>query len=188
MAWLGLFSLRRVSLPQVQASISPLIMLLLAIHLGLEWSRAQFEQSLGSAYLACHITGAIAGEILAVCAAVIALFYLVQRRFLKEKRFAKLMLKIPALDLLDNLLVVTLGAGFLFLSVALLSGTVFLWHLEAQNKAALTVKLVWALTVWIWYFAALFSRVALQFSTKKLARMSLMGFILLVGAYFGFIF
>lgn len=141
-----------------------------------------------STFLTCHIAGAIAGEGLAVVAAIIAVLYLVQNRFLKEKRFFHLLNKVPALDVLDKTLIIALAAGFLFLSIALISGAIFLLHGNAENLSKFTVKLIWALSVWIWYFAAIFSRTLLHFSTKKLAQMSLIGFCLLVGAYFGFIF
>lgn len=139
-------------------------------------------------FLACHIAGAVAGEVLAIVAAVVAVFYLVQHRVLKEKRFVHLMHKVPALDTLDKILIVALGAGFLFLSIALVSGAIFLLHGSAENLSKFTAKLIWALSVWLWYFTAIFSRTVLHYSTKKLAQMSLLGFCLLVGAYFGFIF
>ncbi len=178
----------RVHIQSFQAIVYPLIILLFAVYLAMEWYSRHSEQHLGSGFLACHIAAAIAGEMLALSAAVVALFYIVQRRFLKEKHFAKLILRLPALDLWEDLLVVSLSAGFLFLTVALLSGGIFLLHLQQDERSPFTVKLVWALSVWIWYFAAWLVRAALRFSTIKLAQMSLLGFLLLVGAYFGFIF
>ncbi len=189
-AWLGFFALRYLKIPRIQVVLAPIMTFLLLLHLSLDWLRphASSENFLANPFLACHIAGAVAGQFLAVIAAVISLVYLGQHRLLKEKRLAHVMRHLPALDLLENLLIITLGAGFLFLSVALLSGGIFLYQAPSWHHPVLVVKLIWALGVWLLYFAALFSRLIFNVSNKRLAQLSVWGFILLIGAYFGFIF
>lgn len=189
-AWLGFLALRYLKLPIFHIFLAPVITCLLLVHLTLDWRRshASTNSFFENPFLACHIAGAVAGEILAVLAALISLAYLGQRRLLKEKRLVHLIRHLPALDFLENLLIIALGAGFLFLSVALLSGAIFLYQAPSWHYPVLVVKLVWALGVWLLYFAALFSRLLFNVSNKRLAQLSVWGFILLVGAYFGFIF
>ncbi|MBI2601703.1 MAG: cytochrome c biogenesis protein CcsA [Deltaproteobacteria bacterium] len=138
-------------------------------------------------FLICHIIGALAGELFAVLAAVLSFLYLVQVRLLKERRLDRLMFNLPALDVLERLLFISLGTGFFFLSLALLSGSIIFWQ-EGMQNSALVGKLIWALVVWSWYLIALLSRFSWKVSRKTTARMSLWGFCLLGGAYFGFIF
>ncbi len=187
-AWLGAFSLTFIRLASFRILVAPLVTTVLGVHLVLDAWRIQEQKGLESVFLACHIAGALSGEVLAVVAAVISFLYLGQHHLLKEKRFVHLMNRLPALDLLDESLIASLGAGFLFLSIALLSGGIFLSYSTADHIPKLTAKLIWALSVWFWYLLALFSRLGLHVSTKTLAQMSLLGFCLLVSAYFGFIF
>lgn len=176
-----------IKVPLLSWMASPLLTTVLAIHLARDGERMH-TSTFVNPYLSCHIAGAIAGEILAVIAAGFAIFYLGQHRLLKEKRFAHLIRKVPALDLLDDCLIVALSAGFLFLSIALISGAIFLLNSNAEDFSKWTLKLIWALSIWFWYLAALFSRIVLHVSAKKLAQMSLLGFCFLVASYFGFIF
>jgi ABC-type uncharacterized transport system permease subunit len=163
----------------------PLVTLVLAVHLIRDISR---NPSSVSNYLVCHIAGAVSGELLAIVAAIIAMLYLGQHRVLKTKHFVDLRSKVPALDLLDEFLIIALGAGFLFLSIALLSGAIFLFQSDSSEMHKWNVKLIWALTVWIWYLLALVLRLVLQVPTKRVAQMSLLGFCFLVVTYFGFLF
>lgn len=144
-------------------------------------------ESLWTIFYTCHIASAIAGQLFAVFAAVLSLLYLAQVRILKEKKLGRLMFKLPALDALEHLLFVSLGAGFFFLTIALPTGVVFFW-LEEMRNSVLVGKLIWALAVWVWYLVALLSRFSWKLSRKTSARMSLWGFCLLGGAYFGLFF
>ena len=187
-SWGAIASLRFFRFSKIGALITSALTLLLVIHLFLDWRRAGIFINSEGSFLACHIAGALAGEIFAVIACFLSIVYLGQRRFLKEKRFAHLIRKLPALDFLEDVWIALLSTGFLFLSVALVSGVIFLFYTETDHFRDHITKLIWALVVWIWYLSALFARLVRDLPTKTLAKQSVLGFCLLLGAYFGFIF
>lgn len=186
-SWVGVLTLPFLKSSSYQILLAPLLLVLLSTHLFRDWSRMYPHEDLQSIFLNCHISCAIAGEILAVLASLIAIAYLGQHQVLKEKRFVNVMKSLPALDLLDDMLLASLGAGFIFLSIALGSGAVFLYQEPVLNNNLL-LKLIWAFAVWFCYLSALILRVFFHFSTKTLAKISLIGFSLLALAYFGLVF
>ena len=69
---------------------------------------------MASFFLACHIIGATLGQLLALLACVVAVLYLQQRKILKNKNFQQLSPRLPALDLLEKLLLRSLWGGLYF--------------------------------------------------------------------------
>lgn len=187
LSWSLVLTLPKIKIHSYQLITIPLITCVLLVYLLREGSRSHFGESYQSTFLVCHIACAVSGEILAVFAAFLSILYLGQRQMLKKKNFVHLMAKAPALDLLDELLTVALAAGFLFLSIALISGVIFLVQNEGGTHRFLP-KLIWSTLVWVWYFLAILLKISLKVPTRKVAQMGLLGFCFLVASYFGFIF
>lgn len=140
-------------------------------------------------FVAFHLAAAILGQGFALGACIVAALYLWQRRALKARLLNQLATRIPALDQMENILVACLWTGFLCLSTALVSGWLVLFPF---NSGLLWwnyfEKLVWAISVWMWYCLALVGRILVRLSGKRLAQMSVGGFVLLSFAFFGFLF
>ncbi|MCB9228894.1 MAG: cytochrome c biogenesis protein CcsA [Deltaproteobacteria bacterium] len=139
-------------------------------------------------YLAFHIAGATMGQLLALLASLVAVLYLWQQRLLKKKLLEQLTSRIPALDLLETILIAVLWAGFFFLTAALISGAVyFCWYFDGSMQIY-GRKITWALTVWSCYFLALLARHWFHVPFKRIAQISLIGFCLLLITFFGLSF
>ena len=179
------FFLRMTS---INAFVSPVATLLMLAHFFQSPFRSGEEfPELSSVFLSFHIAGALMGQVVAVCAAIVSVLFLWQQRVLKRKLLNQLTARVPALDLLEKVLITCMWAGFLFLTAALLSGAFYVqWH--GAPKGAYYEKVVWAITVWIWYLSALLARNVVRVPVKRVAQMGLFGFLLLATTFFGMTF
>lgn len=133
-----------------------------------------------------HVTMAITGEAFAIVAFGAACLFLLQQSALKGKRL-KLILRRPgpALDNLDTILFWTTWIGFLCLSLSLVSGAWILSHRPIETTENLGSKIIWAITVWVWYLSILIVRNVYAWSSKRIAQMCVAGFIILATMLFG---
>jgi ABC-type uncharacterized transport system permease subunit len=139
-----------------------------------------------SALATSHVVLAILGEAFVFCAFCIASLYLVQHRALKAKQFSLLSSATLPLDKLDNLLAKTLWAGFIFLSLGLITGAIYTqFYGESPTTVNVEWKVFWATIVWIWYLGTLLSRNIFRFSGRRIAQLCLGGFVLISISLFG---
>jgi ABC-type uncharacterized transport system permease subunit len=142
---------------------------------------------MASFFLAFHIIGATVGQLCALLACVFAILYLWQRSVLKKKQFSHLSARLPALDWLEQLLITSVWTGFLFLTAAMFSGFFYFFQHGEYSTAAIE-KTVWACGVWLWYLATLVMKKVFFQPSRRIAQMSLIGFMLLGAAVFGVLF
>ena len=133
-----------------------------------------------------HITSAIAGEALAVLAAIVSLLFLFQHRLLKLRRINALIQRLPSLEKLENNFLRLLLLGFILLSFSLVSGIIIYYYYAP--KAVDEYKILWAISVWFWYLAVFILKIFFQKNRLFTAQMSALGCLLLSAALFGFIF
>lgn len=134
-----------------------------------------------------HIIGAIIGEFAAMFSAIFSIIYLWRRQVLKQKLYIELNKGTLSLDSLERGMLFCLWLAFISMSAA------FVLALPAflntpQLGGVILWKIFWASMVCLWYAAILGSRYILGVSTKRLALMSLFGFLLLASTIFGFLF
>lgn len=131
-----------------------------------------------------HISMAIIGQAFAIIACAVSVLYLWQQNLLKKKLLNQLSGGLPAIDRLERLLMRALWTGFLFITLGLLSGA-YLIQAYIVPPESLGFKVIWATFVWVWYLATLLARNVFNRSSKRIAQMSLVGFVLLFMTYFG---
>ncbi len=138
-----------------------------------------------TAIVAIHVVSAVVGQAFAIIACAIAMFYLWQQALLKRKRLQDLPPNLPAMDRTATLLTNQLWAGFLFLTIGLLTGAVYVRTESVAGDVVSPFKVVWAIFVWIWYLVTLSARNLAGASTKRVAQMALFGVVILAATYFG---
>ncbi|WP_117148033.1 cytochrome C assembly family protein [Pseudomonas coronafaciens] len=111
-----------------------------------------------------------------------ALLVLVQDHQLKNKHPTGLIRNFPPLQTMESLLFGFLWAGWILLSLSLLSGWLFVENLFAQH---LVHKTLLACLAWIVFSVLLWGRNRLGWRGHKAIRWTLGGFCLLMLAYFG---
>ncbi len=115
-------------------------------------------------------------------AALLAVLLWLQERALRQRRLIPWLRALPPLIELEMLLFRTIGAGFVLLTAALLSGVLFVEDLLAQHLAH---KTVFSLLSWLAFGALLLGRQLRGWRGTIAVRWTLLAMGLLVLAYFG---
>lgn len=135
-----------------------------------------------------HVAFAVLGQSFAILACALSLLLLWLDKKLKNRQLAELPLKFPAMSTLSRALSVTLWIGFLFITLSLLSGAMYAMSGLITPGVSLIPKISWAILVWVWYLSILVQKAILGHRPQKVARMSLVGFLILAVSWFGLIF
>jgi ABC-type uncharacterized transport system permease subunit len=126
------------------------------------------------ALLAVHVTANLAGVGLFLLAGAAGAFYLVQQRWLKEKRVTWLSSKLPPLDALDTTEHRLLLAGFPLLTLGVVTGGVFLGELGAHGAAAV-LRAVLGYGSWVLLAGVLLMRAVAGWRGRRAAYGTLAG-------------
>ncbi len=132
--------------------------------------------------LRSHILLSVVAYALFSIAAAQALLLAVQENHLRNRHPGGFIRALPPLRTMESLLFQMLGAGFLFLTLALLTGFFFLQDMFAQHLAHKTVL---SMLAWCLFGALLWGRQRYGWRGKTAVRWTFGGFALLMLAYFG---
>lgn len=132
--------------------------------------------------LKIHVLVSIIAYSLLGLAAWMSIVLSLQNRMLHNHRPGGLMKKLPPLQVMEKLLFDFILAGFIGLTLALLSGFVFLEDLFAQH---LVHKTILSIIAWLVFAILLGGRFTLGWRGRTAIRWTLGGFISLMLAYFG---
>jgi ABC-type uncharacterized transport system permease subunit len=111
-----------------------------------------------------------------------AVLLAVQEKHLREKRPGGFIRALPPLQTMETLLFRMIGAGFILLSLALVSGALFVQDLFAQH---LVHKTVLSIVAWAVFAILLWGRQRFGWRGRTAIRWTLSGFFSLMLAYFG---
>ena len=129
-----------------------------------------------------HVLVSIVAYSLLGLAALMSLVLAVQNHLLHNHHPGGLLKHLPPLQIMEKLLFDSIIAGFIGLSLALITGFVFLENLFDQH---LVHKTVLAIIAWIVFGILLIGRLLMGWRGKVAIRWTLAGFISLMLAYFG---
>jgi ABC-type uncharacterized transport system permease subunit len=186
-AWLAIVGHLAFNMRIIGAFVAPLSTLILLIKFFVAPMRlADAAPRDGNGILlTMHVAPAILGQAFAIIACAVSIVYLWQQNLLKKKLLDQLPRNLPAIDRLDRILAVSLWCGFLFITLGLLSGALYAQLNPTALGLNLPAKVIWAVLVWVWYLATLLARNVFNRPSKRIAQMSLGGFMLLLFTYFG---
>jgi ABC-type uncharacterized transport system permease subunit len=102
--------------------------------------------------------------------------------FLRHHHLNPLVRSLPALEVLENLLIRLIAAGFLLLTLSLLSGIMFINDIFAQH---LVHKTILSILAWLVFGVLLFGRWRYGWRGSTAVRLTLAGIALLLLSYFG---
>lgn len=121
---------------------------------------------------------------LAFCGGVM---YLLQERELKSKRFGFFYSRLPSLESLDQLNNHCLTAGFVFLTLGIITGSI--WARQAWGTYwQWDPKETWSLITWFLYAAQIHQRLTAGWRGKRAAVMTIVGFCSVVFTLWGVTF
>ena len=132
--------------------------------------------------LTAHILLSMAAAALLLAAAVTALILKFMDRRLRARRLADLPAVLPPLDAIEKVMFRLIGAGFALLTLALLTGFVFvtdLWDQHLQHKTILSC------IAWVIFGVLLVGRIRYGWRGRASVSWTLSGFGFLLLSYFG---
>lgn len=140
--------------------------------------------ALDSLWLPAHICLAFLGNAVFTVAFVAGVFYLLQERMLKSKKFSALYYRLPSLDTLDMINYRCLTLGFPLMTMGIISGAV--WAEAAWGTYwSWDPKESWALITWFLYAALLHGRLTTGWRGRRAAILAIVGFAFLLFTFLG---
>ena len=135
-----------------------------------------------SAGMKVHIiTSIVAFGVLSI-AGVYAVFVALIDHLLRQHRFNSLVQTLPALDTLEELLIHLIRAGFVVLTVSLVTGLIFVNDLFGQHLGHKTILSIFA---WLVFALLIWGRWKRGWRGRVAVRMTLTGIAILLLSYFG---
>jgi cytochrome c-type biogenesis protein CcsB len=163
-------------------SLMVLILLLLAASVSREFS--PLAPALQSLWLPIHAGVAVIAYGFLALAFCGGIMYLLQERELKSKRFGFFFSRLPSLDALDQLNSHCLTTGFVFLTLGIITGSV--WARQAWGTYwQWDPKETWSLITWFLYAAQIHQRFTAGWRGKRAAVMAIVGFASVIFTLWG---
>lgn len=132
--------------------------------------------------LTAHILLSMGAAALLFAAAITALVLVFLDRRLRARRLTDLPTALPPLDSLEKVMFRLIGAGFVLLTLALLTGFIFVTNLWAQH---LQHKTILSCIAWVIFAILLIGRIRYGWRGRSAVSWTLSGFGFLVLSYFG---
>ena len=178
-AWMSvlffLLLMWRIRLPALAAVVGPAAFLSVFLA-SLGMTRAAPDPAIeGGAWPHAHILLASAGIALLGIAGLAGLFFLVEHRRLKAKLPVPARIKLPSLEALDRVNVVSTAVGFVLLTLGVITG--FFWVSETLGVAWKgTPHEAWMVIAWAIYAGLVMARYAGRQGARQAAASALAGF------------
>ncbi len=139
---------------------------------------------LQSYWFGIHVILAFLGDAAFAMACGIGIMYLLQERYVKSKHLGGLFQKLPSLQVLDEINYHLITLGFPLLTFAMITGVI--WANSAWGTYwRWDPKEVWSLITWLIYALVLHLRLTVGWRGKKAAILSIVGFAIIIFAFFG---
>jgi cytochrome c-type biogenesis protein CcsB len=130
---------------------------------------------LRSSWLALHVVLALLGDAALFLTCVAAVMYLIQERELKSKKPRAFYHRLPPLGALDDLSYKTMAAGFVLMTLALITAS-FWAFIEWGTRWAVDPKIILAFVTWGIYLVMIFTRWTIGWRGRKAAYFAIVGF------------
>ena len=132
--------------------------------------------------VAVHVVVSILAYAVLAIAAAHSILLLIQHRQLKSGHIQGVMRLLPPVQIMEKMLFEVILAGVILLSVAILSGFIYLDDMFAQKVAHKTILTIVA---WAFFVTLLVGRRVLGWRALTAVRLTLAGFATLLVAFFG---
>lgn len=140
--------------------------------------------ALQSYWFGIHTVLAFLSNAFFAIACGIGIMYMLQEHYVKIKKPKLIFKELPSLEELDELNYSLISIGFPLLTLAIISGAI--WANTAWGGFwSWDNKEIWAVITWLIYGLALHLRLVPKWRGKKLAILSIIGFIFVLVGFFG---
>jgi ABC-type uncharacterized transport system permease subunit len=178
----GLLLISALSKPVDNLAILALPLAAITVLLDLRFPGSRLLGDDASWQLRLHVLTSILAYSLLTLASAQAILLAVQDNHLRHHQPGGFIRALPPLQTMESLLFEMIGVGFALLSVSLISGFLYLEDMFAQHVAHKTVL---SIVAWIAFATLLWGRFRFGWRGRKAIRWTLVGFAVLMLAYFG---
>ena len=177
----------RYSVKNFGTFVSVLVLIMLLIAASVSRDLQTLSPVLQSLWLPVHAGLSVIAYGFLALAFCGGIMYLLQERELKSKKFGFFFSRLPSLESLDQLNSHCLTTGFIFLTLGIISGT--LWGRQAWGTYwSWDPKETWSLITWLLYAAQIHQRFTLGWRGRRIAVMSIVGFCTVLFTLWGVTF
>lgn len=168
----------------IGAFTMPLAFLITSYAAVLDSSIKPLMPALRSYWLFIHVLACFLGYACFTCAFSLAIMYLLQERQVKSKHIGKIFERLPSLNVMDKINHQLVLFGFAFLTLGIVTGSV--WAQQAWGRWwSWDPKETWSLITWFIYAAYLHARFNSGWPGKRMAILSIIGYISVLFTYLG---
>lgn len=177
-----LLLLSSLSKPVENLGIVVLPIAVLTLLLDTYFTTAHMLPHIWSVGMKIHILVSLLSYSLFAMASVQALLLAIQDHHLHNRQPGGIIRSLPPLQTMEALLFEMIGAGFALLTLALISGFVYLENMFAQH---LVHKTILSFTAWLVFGTLLWGRYRYGWRGRTALTWTMVGFVVLMLAYFG---
>ena len=141
--------------------------------------------ALQSNWLIAHVVTCFIGYAAFAIAAALGIMYLIKNTSSKDEQdSSNLISSLPPLKIIDDIIHKTMVFGFIWLTAGIITGAI--WANSAWGTYwSWDPKETWSLITWFFYAITLHSRYTRGWSGKKIAWLSIFGFLAVLFTYYG---
>jgi HemX protein len=139
----------------------------------------EVKEVLKSNLLGSHVLTALLGYSGITVSAVYGFLYLLLYNQIKQNKFGILFNRLPNLEILEKLSFNSVIIGFVFLTIAMIIGIIWL-PVAFPNFSYFDPKLITTFIIWLLYGIGILLKITGQWQGKKVIKLSLVGFILVI--------
>jgi len=121
-----------------------------------------------NAWLIAHVSTVLIGYAALIFSAIAAVFYLLQERQLKRKNVTPSSNRLPPLATLDRIITQTMNTGFVFITLATVTGVIWAFLQSGTNWIG-DPKIAFFLFTWAFYLAMIFLRISAGWRGRRMA-------------------
>jgi cytochrome c-type biogenesis protein CcsB len=174
----------RYQIKVLGAFVAPVATILMILSLALPKEILPLPPVLRSYWLPVHALFAFLGDAVFALAFCVGVMYLIQERQIKVKKTSGLLVRLPSLEILDELNYRSLTIGFALLTVGIVTGSIWASY-SWGSYWRWDPKETWSLITWFPYAALLHQRLAIGWRGKKAAMMAIIGFLVVLFTFLG---
>ncbi len=170
----------RHTLPVLGAFVTPPALTLLLIAASRSKEILPLDRLLDSPWFPFHVGFAYIGDVLLGISACFAVMYLIQEKQLKRKKIGTLFYRLPSLEILDRLSYRCISIGFPFLTLGILTGSIWLNTVQGGYIDWKDGRQTATLLTWFLYAALLHGRLTAGWRGRRVAWMNIIGFLVIL--------
>ncbi|MFH1624174.1 MAG: c-type cytochrome biogenesis protein CcsB [Pseudomonadota bacterium] len=179
-----LFTEFKYKITSLGSFVSPVASILILVSSVFSKEIGPLSPVLRSFWLPIHVILAFLGDAIFALAFCAGVMYLIQEYQIKSKKIGPFYYRLPSLKLLDDINHYSLSIGFLLLTMAMITGSIWARHAWGAFWSW-DAKQVWSLLTWVFYAALLHGRINIGWRGRRAALLAIVGFFAVIFSFLG---